>query len=68
MAVQPRKIDVYDYVHPPRCTTCGRIVEPSSTATRFPCPNCGEVEIWRCSRCRKQGATYTCPNCGFTGP
>jgi predicted RNA-binding Zn-ribbon protein involved in translation (DUF1610 family) len=63
-----RKIDMYDPVKPPRCTSCGRLIEPGSVAVSFPCPSCGQVTIWRCAKCRRQGSTYTCPNCGFTGP
>ncbi|MDH4221712.1 MAG: zinc finger domain-containing protein, partial [Candidatus Bathyarchaeota archaeon] len=32
------------------------------------CPNCGEIDIWRCSKCRKFGRPYRCPKCGFAGP
>ncbi|RLF07929.1 MAG: RNA-binding protein, partial [Thermoprotei archaeon] len=28
----------------------------------------GEVIIWRCRLCRKQGNIYVCPKCGFEGP
>lgn len=37
-------------------------------SVRFPCPNCGEAEIIRSSRERKNVVKYTCPKCGFTGP
>jgi len=68
MAAVPRKIDVYDEVKPPRCTSCGRLIEPHSRAVHFKCPNCGTYEIWRCERCRIQATQYKCPNCGFIGP
>ena len=68
MAARAPRIDMYDPVKPPRCTSCGRLIEPGSTAVSFPCPGCGEVVIWRCSKCRRQGSTYVCPSCGFTGP
>ncbi len=68
MAAIPRRIDVYDDVKPPRCTSCGRIIEPHSRAVHFMCPNCGAYEIWRCEKCRVQATQYKCPNCGFVGP
>ncbi|MDH5450172.1 MAG: zinc finger domain-containing protein [Candidatus Bathyarchaeota archaeon] len=52
----------------PTCTSCHRTIPPETEATKFPCPNCGEIIIWRCSRCRKFGRPYKCPKCGFTGP
>jgi len=52
----------------PTCTSCHRIIAPTTEATKFPCPNCGEIIIWRCSKCRKFGRPYRCPKCGFTGP
>lgn len=67
-AVEPRRIDVYDPIQPPLCTSCGRIIHPSEKATVFYCPNCGKALIWRCQVCRRQGSTYVCPNCGFEGP
>ncbi|MEB3861740.1 MAG: zinc finger domain-containing protein [Desulfurococcales archaeon] len=63
-----RRIDIYDYVKPPLCTSCGRIITPETRAVSFYCPNCGIAVIWRCERCRAQIAPYTCPNCGFQGP
>ncbi len=50
-----------------RCTSCGRAV-PAKGATQFLCPQCGEVAIGRCARCRDQSVGYTCPKCGFEGP
>ncbi|MCK4844079.1 MAG: DUF1610 domain-containing protein [Candidatus Heimdallarchaeota archaeon] len=53
----------------PRCTSCNRNISPSETgSTRFSCPNCNEVLIIRCNKCRRFGNQYTCPKCGFTGP
>ncbi len=66
--VPVRKLDIYDPIQPPVCTSCGRIIHPTETATVFYCPNCGVAVIRRCARCRAQGTPYTCPNCGFTGP
>ncbi|MQY68751.1 MAG: DUF1610 domain-containing protein [Hadesarchaea archaeon] len=50
------------------CTSCNREVAQSERATSFPCPSCGSVEIWRCSKCRRLRNPYRCPSCGFTGP
>ena len=50
----------------PACTSCSRIIPPGMEATKFPCPSCGEITIWRCSRCRNFGRAYRCPKCGFT--
>ncbi|MEM2913351.1 MAG: zinc finger domain-containing protein [Candidatus Bathyarchaeia archaeon] len=52
----------------PICTSCNRIISPGANATSFPCPNCGGIIIWRCSKCRKFRRQYKCPKCGFTGP
>lgn len=52
----------------PICTSCNRPIPPGTDATKFPCPNCGEIIIWRCAKCRKFGRTYRCPSCGFVGP
>ncbi|KXB00440.1 RNA-binding protein [candidate division MSBL1 archaeon SCGC-AAA261C02] len=52
----------------PTCTSCNRDVGQDGRATNFPCPNCGEAEIWRCEKCRRLSNQYVCPNCGFTGP
>jgi predicted RNA-binding Zn-ribbon protein involved in translation (DUF1610 family) len=50
------------------CTSCGKPIPPRAEATKFPCPDCGEIIIRRCVRCRKFGRPYKCPKCGFTGP
>ncbi|MGB9959195.1 MAG: zinc finger domain-containing protein [Candidatus Bathyarchaeales archaeon] len=50
------------------CTNCGKPIPPGAEATKFLCPNCGEIMIRRCAKCRKFGRTYKCPKCGFTGP
>ncbi|MCS7105360.1 MAG: zinc finger domain-containing protein [Thermofilaceae archaeon] len=52
----------------PICTSCRRPISPFTRGVRFRCPNCGEVEMWRCEKCRKQSNPYTCPKCGFIGP
>ncbi len=52
-----------------RCTSCNSLISPSEEgATRFRCPNCGEVMIIRCSKCRLFGNDYVCPKCNFEGP
>ncbi len=53
---------------PPVCSSCHRIIPPHEHGTAFPCPNCGQVIIVRCRKCRKLGVPYVCPNCGFRGP
>ena len=52
----------------PTCTSCGKLIPPYERGVKFRCPNCGEIIIWRCEKCRKQGNTYMCPKCGFEGP
>jgi len=52
----------------PTCNWCGRMILPGEGATKFSCPNCGEVVVWRCEKCRLFGRAYKCPKCGFTGP
>jgi predicted RNA-binding Zn-ribbon protein involved in translation (DUF1610 family) len=50
------------------CSSCGKPIPPGTEATKFLCPNCGEIQIKRCGKCRKFGRAYKCPKCGFTGP
>lgn len=64
----PRRIDIYDSVNPPVCSSCGTLLDPLTRGVSFYCPNCGVAVIWRCNKCRGQVTEYTCPNCGFTGP
>lgn len=52
----------------PTCTSCNREIASGDVAVKFPCPQCAEVEIWRCSHCRRLANTYECPKCGFIGP
>ncbi|MGM0510244.1 MAG: zinc finger domain-containing protein [Thermoplasmatota archaeon] len=49
------------------CTSCGKTLV-SLRNTTFPCPECGNVTIGRCEKCRNQGEEYECPECGFRGP
>jgi hypothetical protein len=50
------------------CTSCKVRITNDSGSTIFNCPECGKSEIVRCGHCRKVGAKYTCPECGFSGP
>ncbi|MCS7131268.1 MAG: zinc finger domain-containing protein [Hadesarchaea archaeon] len=50
------------------CTSCNRAISPGDQAVKFPCPSCGNFEIWRCAKCRRLSNPYRCPSCGFTGP
>jgi len=52
----------------PACTSCHRLIPPGMESTKFLCPSCGEIQIWRCARCRNFARSYRCPKCGFTGP
>jgi predicted RNA-binding Zn-ribbon protein involved in translation (DUF1610 family) len=49
------------------CTSSGTALSGRGT-THFLCPECGQVTIGRCARCRDQSVPYRCPNCGFQGP
>ncbi|WP_211206247.1 zinc finger domain-containing protein [Fervidicoccus fontis] len=62
------KLSVHNTVKTRTCTSCGKTVSPEEKPTIFLCPNCGQVEIVRCSKCKKQGVKYKCPVCGFEGP
>ncbi|WNZ30387.1 MAG: DUF1610 domain-containing protein [Candidatus Bathyarchaeota archaeon] len=52
----------------PKCMSCNRIIPPGEDSTKTLCPDCGEILIWRCAKCRQFGRHYKCPKCGFTGP
>ncbi|MGC8568788.1 MAG: zinc finger domain-containing protein [Nitrososphaeria archaeon] len=52
----------------PVCTSCHKPISPNEKFTRFICPDCGKVTIWRCEKCRVFVRTYKCENCGFEGP
>ncbi len=58
----------YDVYQPPICTSCGKTITVFENAAKFYCPNCGEVLIWRCEKCRVLARPYVCPKCGFKGP
>lgn len=53
---------------PEECTTCGKNLEAAESFVIFPCPQCGEVKLARCNRCKKLKNNYQCPECGFVGP
>ncbi|RLF65924.1 MAG: RNA-binding protein [Thermoplasmata archaeon] len=55
-------------IETPICTSCKRPIPPTEKAVSFPCPSCGQIIIWRCSKCRKLALEYRCVNCGFIGP
>ncbi|MGI0132571.1 MAG: zinc finger domain-containing protein [Thermoplasmata archaeon] len=50
-----------------RCSSCG-VALSGRGATHFPCPQCGELTLGRCARCRDQSVVYRCPKCSFEGP
>ncbi|MEM3670340.1 MAG: zinc finger domain-containing protein [Thermoprotei archaeon] len=52
----------------PICTSCRTPIILDEKGTKFLCPKCGVIVIWRCARCRKTGTAYRCPECGFEGP
>ncbi|MFX1465711.1 MAG: zinc finger domain-containing protein [Promethearchaeota archaeon] len=53
----------------PKCSCCGHLISPEDIGSvRFPCPNCGDITIFRCMRCRSFGRNYRCPKCSFEGP
>ncbi|MCW4055699.1 MAG: zinc finger domain-containing protein [Candidatus Bathyarchaeota archaeon] len=52
----------------PICSSCNRTIPTGTKAIKFSCPNCGEIVLWRCQKCRQFGRQYRCPKCGFTGP
>src|SRR5439155_18837476 len=52
----------------PHCTSCNRPILPRSKSSRFYCPNCHQVLIWRDELCRQFSRRYKCANCGFEGP
>ncbi|NMC04250.1 MAG: DUF1610 domain-containing protein [Candidatus Lokiarchaeota archaeon] len=51
-----------------RCTGCGSVIHPAEHAVHFPCPGCGDNEIWRCESCRKMAHPYVCIKCNVEGP
>lgn len=64
MRILAKKVKVEEMV----CTSCKISLFGDDEFVRFMCPNCGEVEIFRCSKCRRLSNLYVCPNCGFEGP
>ncbi|UCG36922.1 MAG: DUF1610 domain-containing protein [Candidatus Bathyarchaeota archaeon] len=55
-------------IQTPICTSCNRTIAIGAKATRFNCPSCGDITVWRCQKCRRFGRQYKCPKCGFMGP
>ncbi|MHA1595953.1 MAG: zinc finger domain-containing protein [Candidatus Baldrarchaeia archaeon] len=53
---------------PPVCSSCGRPILVDEACVKFPCPNCGQIILWRCEKCKKLTRPYKCPNCDFIGP
>ena len=51
-----------------KCVSCVKDIANDVGSTSFMCPSCNEAEIIRCADCRKTGAKYKCPKCGFEGP
>ena len=51
-----------------KCTSCKTPIKAKDNFVKFSCPNCGEVEIYRCNTCKSLSNKYTCPLCKFTGP
>jgi len=62
------KMSIEGEYNPPLCISCGKPIVTFENAAHFYCPNCGEVLIWRCEKCRVFARKYKCPKCGFTGP
>ena len=52
----------------PVCSSCNKPIMPGDKASRFNCPECGDILVWRCEKCRKFSREYRCINCGFEGP
>ena len=50
------------------CNGCGKLIKPDENAVKLLCPSCGDVQIWRCEKCRNFALAYKCIKCGFTGP
>jgi len=44
----------------PVCSSCNRPIMPGDKALRFNCPECGDILIWRCEKCRKFSRKYRC--------
>ena len=50
------------------CFGCVRPITPYEPSVHFHCPQCGDVTIWRCERCRESGNSFRCLKCDFEGP
>jgi len=51
-----------------KCISCKKDLSNEKESILFKCPECKKYEIRRCGECRKKGAIYVCPSCGFEGP
>ncbi len=52
-----------------KCSSCQHPIRPEDKGTtKLNCPECGVIQIIRCSQCRAFGNTYICHACGFQGP
>ena len=51
-----------------KCISCKKNLLNENGSVSFNCPNCKDYTIDRCEECRKKGAKYICPKCGFEGP
>jgi LSD1 subclass zinc finger protein len=50
------------------CSSCKTPLANTKGSIKFACPQCSKTELHRCAHCRTIAATYTCPECGFSGP
>ena len=50
------------------CNSCKADISIVPKSVEFSCPNCGNIKIIRCGKCRKISAEYKCEECGFVGP
>lgn len=55
-------------IESPICSSCGHLIPPDDKAVHFACPNCGEITVWRCEKCRLFSNPFKCVKCGFEGP
>ncbi|MCX8179321.1 MAG: zinc finger domain-containing protein [Candidatus Aenigmarchaeota archaeon] len=50
------------------CSSCSISLLGDTNFVHFKCPKCGEVDIFRCSVCKKLSNLYKCSKCNFEGP
>jgi predicted RNA-binding Zn-ribbon protein involved in translation (DUF1610 family) len=51
-----------------KCVTCGKDLVGEEDFVKFQCPQCGEMTIVRCRKCKTLSSPYKCVKCGFEGP